>query len=211
MFAGTASDNCRLHLERRRSHSISSNPTWSHGGKKKTFSFKFQGPSGPPFELLWFRQAKNGPSIAALPAVSPSQKGQLFWPRYLPAGIWLQVDDFVDSPICSEVLPLIDDDCCSCCHGVSVQRARGLHVFSPVEVEFKWQSSDKHTVKRTGFALTHADYLTSTGSQGQTIRTGVTIDCARLAPVGKVGMQDGDWWLQLYVQRSGKNMPRPAP
>ena len=176
MFAGTASDISRLHLERRRSHSISGMPTWSLGGKKKQlmFSFKFQGPSGPPFErfkdsmvahfeLLRFRQAKNGPSIAALPAVSPSQKGQLFRPRYLPAGIWLQVDDFVDSPICSEVLPLIDDDCCSCCHGVSVQRARGLHVFSPVEVEFKWQSSsDKHTVKRTGFVLTHADYLTST-------------------------------------------------
>ena len=38
------------------------------------FSFKFQGPSGPPFELLRFRQAKNGASIAALPAVSPSKK-----------------------------------------------------------------------------------------------------------------------------------------
>ena len=77
-----------------------------------------------------------------------------------------------------------------------------MHLFNPVEVAFTWQSSDKHTVKRTGYALTHADYLTSTGSQGQTIRTGVTIDCARLPPVGKTGMQDADWWLHLYVMLS---------
>ena len=128
--------------------------------------------------------------------------GELFRPHYLPAGIWLQVDDFVDSPISSDVLPLIDDDCCSCCHAVCERRARGLHLFNPVEVAFTWQSSDKHTVKRTGYALTHADYLTSTGSQGQTIRTGVTIDCARLERNGRTGLQDADWWLHLYVMFS---------
>ena len=77
-----------------------------------------------------------------------------------------------------------------------------MHLFSPIEVEFKWRSSDVHTVKRVGFPLTHANYLTSTASQGQTIRTGVTIDCARLVPAGRQGMKDSDWWLHLYVMLS---------
>ena len=104
------------------------------------------------------------------------------------------MDDFKDSPIQAEVLPLIDDDCCYCCHGLAMRRARGMHLFSPIEVEFKWRSSDVHTVKRVGFPLTHANYLTSTASQGQTIRTGVTIDCARLVPAGRQGMKDSEWW-----------------
>ena len=61
------------------------------------------------------------------------------------------------------------------------------------------RSSETHTVKRQGFALTHANFLTSTASQGQTIRTGATIDCARLPPQGARGTQDSDWWLHLYV------------
>ena len=50
-------------------------------------------------------------------------------------------------------------------------------------------------VQQDGFALTHANYLTSTASQGQTLRTGVTIDCARVDPQGKRGLSDGDWWI----------------
>ena len=82
------------------------------------------------------------------------------------------------------------------------KRARGLLLLSPVEVEFPWRSSTTHLVKRTGFALTHAHYLTSTASQGQTIRTGVTIDCARIEPQGNRGADDGNWWLHLYVMFS---------
>ena len=97
---------------------------------------------------------------------------------------------------------LVDDDCCSCCHALAKKRAQGLLLYSPTEAEFTWRSSDTHTVQRTGFALTHERYLTSTASQGQTIRTGVTIDCARNAPAGKQGMNDEDWWLHLYVMFS---------
>ena len=130
------------------------------------------------------------------------QPGELFRPRYLPAGIWLEVDGFQDSPIHEEVLPWLDDDCCSCCHGVALRRARGLHLFTPVEATFTWRSSDNHSVRRTGFSLTHANYLTSTAAQGQTLRAGVTIDCARTAPVGMMGMSDETWWLHLYVMFS---------
>ena len=130
------------------------------------------------------------------------QPGEIFRPRYLPAAIWLQVDDFADSPIHDEAFDLLDTDCCSCCAGVARRRARGLYLFKPIETTFTWRSSADHEVKRIGFALTHANYLTSTASQGQTIRTGVTIDCARVAPAGKQGMSDEDWWLHLYVMFS---------
>ncbi len=128
-----------------------------------------------------------------------SLPGELFRPRFLPAGIWLQVDDFADSPIWEEVLPLVADDCCHECGVLAQKRARGVLLYSPVQAEFKWRSSDIHTVKRTGFPLTHANYLTSTAAQGQTIRAGVTIDCARLEPRGRQGTKDEDWWLHLYV------------
>ena len=74
--------------------------------------------------------------------------------------------------------------------------------YAPVEQEFTWRSSDTHTVKRIGFALTHASYLSSTASQGQTLRSGVTIDCARIEPRGYQGTSDADWWLHLYVMFS---------
>ena len=64
------------------------------------------------------------------------------------------------------------------------------------------RSSETHTIRRQGFPLTHANFLTSTASQGQTISTGVTIDCARLPPTGSRGTQDGDYWLHLYVMFS---------
>ena len=80
--------------------------------------------------------------------------------------------------------------------------ARSLLLYRAVEAEFTWRSSDTHSVKRTGFALTHAHYLTSTASQGQTIRTGVTIDCARIEPRGGQGASDDQWWLHLYVMFS---------
>jgi hypothetical protein len=57
-------------------------------------------------------------------------------------------------------------------------------------------------VKRHGINLTHAQFLTATASQGQTLRSGVTIDCARLPPTGSTGVSDDDWWLNLYVMFS---------
>ena len=80
--------------------------------------------------------------------------------------------------------------------------ACSLLLYKPVEVEFTWRSSDTHSVKRTGFALTHAHYLTSTASQEQTIRTGATIDCARIERRGRPGASDEQWWLHLYVMFS---------
>ena len=71
-----------------------------------------------------------------------------------------------------------------------------------MESEFTWGSSDNHSVKRYGFMLTHALYLTTTASQGQTLRAKVTMDCARIAPQGMRGTSDDEWWLNLYVMFS---------
>ena len=121
------------------------------------------------------------------------QPGELFRPRYLPAGIWLQLDDFEKSPIWEELLPHVQVQV------DQAQRAKGLILFTPIETEFTWRSSETHTVRRIGFPLTHAKFLTSTASQGQTIRTGVTIDCGRLSDKT---CKDADWWLHLYVMFS---------
>ena len=82
------------------------------------------------------------------------------------------------------------------------ERARGLLLYRPVQVEFTWRSSETHTVKRIGFPLTHERFLTPTACQGQTLRTGVTIDCARLGPTDKTGASDDHWWLHFYVMLS---------
>jgi hypothetical protein len=143
--------------------------------------------------------------------------GELFRPRFQPAGVWLQVDDYVTSPLSSAALRLVknpeeDADApparpyfapvVAWWRHKQQQRARGLLLYRPLEAEFSWRSSETHTVKRTGFALTHERFLTSTASQGQTVRTGVTIDCARIEPRGKQGASDDQWWLHLYVMFS---------
>lgn len=115
--------------------------------------------------------------------------GELFRPRYQPAGIWLDVDSFEDSPIWEEALPYVQD-AASDSRAEQAKRAKGLLLFDPVEAVFSWRSSETHSVRRTGFPLTHARFLTSTAAQGQTIRTGVTIDCARLEQQGPLGLQD---------------------
>ena len=72
-----------------------------------------------------------------------------------------------------------------------------------MEATFTWETSSvAHSVKRFGFMLTHAHYLTTTASQGQTIRAAVTIDCARNDPQGTRGTDDDAWWLNLYVMFS---------
>ena len=69
-----------------------------------------------------------------------------------------------------------------------------------MEAECPWKSTQKHLVNRIGFILSHAVYLTAASSQGQTLRTGVTIDSARIE--SNNGMNDDTWWLNLYVMFS---------
>ena len=119
--------------------------------------------------------------------------GELFRPKRMPTGLWLQVDDFVDSPSWDSLREVVPVE----------KVARGLYCMPLMESEFAWEtSSEKHTIKRFGFMLTHAHYLTTTASQGQTIRTAITIDCARIEPQGARGKNEDEWWLNLYVMFS---------
>ena len=129
--------------------------------------------------------------------------GQLFRPRYLPAGIWLRVHGFEESPISQEARELLQgDEHEGESEKEKAARAQSLLLYRPVTEEFTWTSSEQHAVRRTGFPLTHAYYLTSTASQGQTLRKGTTIDCAREEIAGKRGTSDENWWLNLYVMFS---------
>eukprot|EP00959_Pyramimonas_sp_CCMP1952_P361765 7576368-Pyramimonas_sp.AAC.1 len=58
------------------------------------------------------------------------------------------------------------------------------------EQELTRNSTGPHTARRSGFTLTHAPHLPSTLLQGQTLRKGVTIDCARGEGAGRAGMSD---------------------
>ena len=105
----------------------------------------------------------------------------------------MQVDKFQDSPTWASLKELIPEE----------KVARGLYCMPLMEAVFSWEiSSEAHSVKRFGFMLTHAHYLTTTASQGQTIRAAVTIDCARNEPQGQRGTSDDAWWLNLYVMFS---------
>ena len=69
-----------------------------------------------------------------------------------------------------------------------------------METSLTWgASSVAHSVKRFVIMLTHAHYLTTTASQGQTMRAAVAIECARQKPQGQRGADDDAWWLNLYV------------
>ena len=119
--------------------------------------------------------------------------GEIFRPRRMPTGVWLEVDQVDDLPAWESLKDYVPEE----------KLARGLFCMPLMDDTFTWETSNvAHTVKRIGFMLTHANYLTINASQGQTIRAKVTIDCARAEPQGSRGMSDDEWWLNLYVMLS---------
>ena len=143
----------------------------------------------------------------------------MFRPRYLPAGIWLQVDKYTEGVLAEELFDMVaaPEDLRRCdeepgfigpkrdaqwWEAQQAARARGLFLLPVTTDYFKFQSHGVHPVKRSGFTVTHAAFHTSTSVQGHTIRTGVTIDCARIPPQGSLGMSDEAWWFHLYAMLS---------
>ena len=77
----------------------------------------------------------------------------------MPTGIWLQVGNFDRSPTLSSLE-----------EHVLETLARGLYCMPLMEAILPWEvSTVAHSVKHFGFMLTHAHYLKTTASQGQTI------------------------------------------
>ena len=121
--------------------------------------------------------------------------GEMFRPLCLPAGFWLQLDDFSGSPAHGDVKGLLAGD-------EAEKQAKGLFFLPVMEDPFSWRSWENHAITRYGFTLTLANYLTSTAAQGFTIRLGVTIDCARLPPKGQQSLHEDFWWFHFYVMFS---------
>ena len=145
--------------------------------------------------------------------------GHKFQPRFLPMGIWLQVDNFTHGVLEDELFDLVAEpqDMVHCekkpgfigplrdeqwWEAQQSARAKGLFLLPMMTDYFKFQSRGTHPVKRSGFAITHAAFHTSTSVQGKTLRTGVTIDCGRIEVSGLQGMSDEIWWFHLYVMLS---------
>ena len=141
--------------------------------------------------------------------------GELFRPKFCPQAIWLRIHDFQESPIWQEARPFLGQTRTFpseeqqfdahvhawMCHKADIL-AQSLLLYRPVQQEFTWRSTQTHTVRRSGSPLTHGRYLTSTSAQGQTLRVGTVIDCARVQSQSFQGQSDDQWWLHLYVMFS---------
>ena len=141
--------------------------------------------------------------------------GELFHPSFLPSGFWVSVDNYDKCPVWEYFMETLEDGAnafdqvgpgpsLAFSRQVLKERlARSMWFLPAMETTVKFSSTQKYDIRRCGFQATHAQFLTSTASQGQTLRSGVTIDCARLPPTGGPRDMDDDvWWLHLYVMFS---------
>ena len=121
--------------------------------------------------------------------------GSVFSPRYLPSGLWVSVHKYAgnkDWQAMAEICrPHVENE------KAAEKLARSLWFLPAVEVKMSFSSTQKYTIRRCGFQVSHAKFLTSTASQGITLRRGTIIDCARLPE-----LDEDNWWLHLYVMFS---------
>ena len=127
---------------------------------------------------------------------------EFFSPKFLPAGLWAAVDGYQG---CSGWEALLDICRLHVADDLAAERLAKSFWFLPAEeTVIQLSSSEKREVRRCGFQITHANFFTSTASQGLTLHSGTIIDCARLPE-----MNDENWWLHLcYV--SGDSFGRHA-
>ena len=96
--------------------------------------------------------------------------GELFSPEYLPSGLWVAVDGYQGCVGYEDLLSrwsthIKDQE-------KAVKLAKSLWFLPTEEVGVQLSSGEKYDVRRCGFRITHANFLTSTGSQGLTLRSG---------------------------------------
>ena len=121
-----------------------------------------------------------------------TEPGEMFVPAYLPSGLWVSVKDYQGCPGWQDLLPFCQKHVT---RGDEAEKlARSFYFLKAEEVVWKYSKAE---VRRCGFRVTHAQCLTSTASQGLTLRFGTVVDCAREA-----NKDDDDWWLHLYVMFS---------
>lgn len=139
-----------------------------------------------------------------------AQPGKISRPRHLSAGFWLQMDVLplaqcakmiafgFESVLWKQLGSRADDAILP--EPGEYQTHKGKQFWPAMEMGCNFNSPHKHVVKKSGFILTHAYYLTTTASEIQTLRTRVTIDCARLE--GATGRNNDKRWLNPYVMSS---------
>lgn len=132
-----------------------------------------------------FHSADRARYIAAAP-------GEVFTPSFLPSGLWVSVRGYSGCPEWERML----QQCLPHCKDAATaeRKAKSFWFLPAEEVVVPY---NKFQVRRCGFRVTHAKFLTSTGSQGLTLREGTIVDCARLKE-----LDDDNWWLHLYVMFS---------
>ena len=111
--------------------------------------------------------------------------------RYVPQGIWLRMAKYRGAAFAERLRREMP--------GLCPEDASSLVFVEP-------QTSDAfqfrgHTVVRTGFPLSHGRVITSTASQGRTMRAGVIVDAGRRLD-GAHPTEGDDYWLHLYVMLS---------
>jgi len=113
------------------------------------------------------------------------------YPRYMPLGIWLRMDKYDEAPFAEKLVSETS---------LNTEAAKSLLFLSPTTtlMPFSWR---EYKVTRSGFPLAHGMVRTSTACQGKTFEQGVIIDCAR-RDTGQYVLDEGDWWLHLYVMLS---------
>ena len=121
--------------------------------------------------------------------------GELFSPKFLPAGLWVAVDGYQGCPKSEALLKMCRSHVTD--EQAAERLARSVWFLPAEETKIQLSSSEKYEVRRCGFRITHANFFTSTASQGLTLRSGTIIDCARMPE-----MNDENWWLHLYVMFS---------
>ena len=107
--------------------------------------------------------------------------------RYLPFGVWVKMDKYAAAPFRGRLAEHADT--------IGAEDTAQLVFIEPqTGTPFDFR---RHKITRTALPISHAQVLTSTASQGRTMRKGVIVDA------GCKDASDMDnHWLHLYVMLS---------
>ena len=118
---------------------------------------------------------------------------KLFVPKFIPKGIWVQVQKYKRSPLSARIMqnPDADDALASSAIFIELHHA---HFKCDVNINGTQETIE---VLRWQFPLVHGMLRTAYAAQGLTLEGGVLVDMRRVG-----GLIDDDWWLTIYVMLS---------
>ncbi|CAE7805372.1 unnamed protein product [Symbiodinium sp. CCMP2592] len=123
--------------------------------------------------------------------------GDFFVPQYLPSGLWLALEKFAGCSNWESVRDVCQKGNIAKDAEEAEELARSMYFLPAVQTSVAFSSTESFEVRRCGFQVSHGLFLTSTASQGLTLRRPTIVDCARLPE-----LDEDHWWLHLYVMLS---------